>query len=379
MATTSKRDFYEVLGVERDATIDALKKAYRKLALQYHPDRNSGDPEAEEMFKEATQAYEVLSDPNKRESYDRFGHQGVQGGFGGGFNAEAFSDFGDIFGNFSEFFDEIFGGSRRGSSRAGGVARGGDLRYDVEITLEEAATGIEKTIEVPRHEACETCDGNGCAPGTSPVTCTNCHGAGQVRFSQGFFSISRPCPRCGGRGASIESPCSGCSGSGRFLTRRKLTVKVPAGTDTGLRLKVSGEGEGGIRGGPPGDLYIFLAVRPHEIFDRDGDDIICEVPISFIQAALGAEIEVPTLSGKARMKVPAGTQTHKIFRLRGKGLPNLRGHGGGDLFARVVVETPTKLNARQKELLEEFAKISGEQHNPIIQGFFEKVKDVFGG
>ena len=377
MSPTVKRDYYEVLGVPKTATPDELKKAYRKLALQYHPDRNPGDNEAEEKFKEATEAYEVLSDQNKRHAYDQFGHQGVQGGFGG-FNPEHFTDFNDIFGDFSDFFENFFGGGRRGR-RAGGGMRGEDLRYDLELTLEEVAEGTEKAIEVPRHEVCEACDGSGCAPGTSPTTCSQCGGAGQVRFSQGFFSVSRPCPRCGGRGQTIESPCVTCSGGGRVMKRKKLSVKIPAGADTGLRLKVSGEGERGIRGGPPGDLYIFVFVKKHELFQRDGDDIVCEVPVSFVQVALGAEIDVPTLFGKARMRIPAGTQTHKMFRLRGKGLPNIRHQGQGDQYVRTIVETPTKLSTRQKELLEEFAKISGEQHNPITQGFFEKVKDLFGG
>jgi molecular chaperone DnaJ len=378
MSATVKRDYYEVLGVNKSATPEEFKKAYRKLALQFHPDRNTGDPDAEEKFKEATEAYEVLSDPKKREAYDRFGHQGVQGGFGGGFNPDTFADFSDIFGDFSDFFEGLFGGGRR-ARRPGGAARGEDLRYDLELSLEEVAHGVEKKIDVPRHESCESCNGNGCAPGTNPATCTTCNGMGQVRFSQGFFSVSRPCPRCGGRGVIIESPCPTCSGAGRTLKRKKLSIKVPPGAETGLRLKVTSEGERGVRGGPPGDLYIFITVSPNELFERDGDDIVCEVPVSFVQAALGADIEVPTLFGKARMKIPAGTQTHKMFRLRGKGLPNLRQHGQGDQFVRVVVETPTKLTQRQKELLEEFAKISGEQHNPITQSFFDKVKEVFGG
>ncbi len=378
MTATIKRDYYEVLGVGKGVTPEELKKAYRKFALQYHPDRNTNDPEAEEKFKEATEAYEVLSDPKKREAYDRFGHQGVQGGFSGGFNPETFAEFSDVFGDFSDFFEGLFGGPRR-QRRPGGAMRGEDLRYDLELTLEEVAQGVEKKIDVPRHETCETCNGNGCSPGSSPTTCSACNGFGQVRFSQGFFSVSRPCPRCGGRGSTIDSPCTACSGAGRVLRRKKLSVKIPAGAETGLRLKVTGEGERGFRGGPPGDLYIFITVKPHELFERDGDDIVCEVPISFTQAALGAEIEVPTLFGKAKMKIPAGTQTHKMFRLRGKGLPNIRQHGQGDQFVRVMVETPTKLTTRQKELLEEFARVSGEQHNPITQGFFDKVKDMFGG
>ena len=298
MSSVTKRDYYEVLGVGRDADKEALKKAYRKLALQYHPDRNQGNPEAEEKFKEATEAYEVLSDPRKREAYDRFGHQGVESGFGGGFNAEAFQDFGDIFGgfgDFGDFFEGLFGGGRR---RRGSTNRGEDLRYDLELTLEEIGKETEKTIEIPRHEACESCQGSGCAPGTSPTTCSQCGGVGQVRFSQGFFSITRPCPRCGGRGQMIDTPCVGCTGSGRVLKKKKLSVKIPVGADTGLRLKVSGEGEKGVQGGPPGDLYIFIVIQPHELFQRDGDDIVCDVPISFAQAALGAEIEVPNLLGR---------------------------------------------------------------------------------
>jgi molecular chaperone DnaJ len=378
MSPIVKRDYYEILGVDRNATAEDLKKAYRKLALQYHPDRNQDDKDAEEKFKEATEAYEVLSDPKKREVYDRYGFEGVQGGFGGGFNPEQFSDFRDIFGDFGEFFESFFGGGRR-RARPGGAMRGEDLRYDLEITLEEAATGVEKSIDLPRHENCETCEGSGCQPGTSPVACSQCQGMGQVSYSQGFFSISRPCPRCGGRGQTIESPCPTCTGSGRTLKRKKLSVKIPAGADTGLRLKVTGEGERGIKGGPPGDLYIFITCAPHPLFKREGDDVLCEVPVSFTQVALGAEIEVPTLFGKARMKIPAGTQTHKLFRLRGKGVPNLRRQGQGDQYVQVVVETPTKLSAEQKESLEKFAKLSGEQHNPIATGFFDKVKEMFGG
>ncbi len=303
----------------------------------------------------------------------------MEGGFGGGFNPEAFQDFSDIFGgfgDFGDFFEGLFGGGRR--SRGPGN-RGEDLRYDLELTLEEIGKETEKTLEIPRHETCESCKGSGCAPGAKPATCSQCGGAGQVRFSQGFFSITRPCPRCGGRGQTIDSPCVTCNGSGRALKRKKLSVKIPMGADTGLRLKVSGEGERGIQGGPPGDLYIFIVVKPHELFQRDGDDIVCDVPISFTQAALGAEIEVPNLFGKARMKIPAGTQTHKMFRLRGKGLPNLRSRTPGDQYVRVIVETPTKLNSRQKELLEQFATESGEQHHPLAQGFFDKVKEMWGG
>ncbi|KXK39700.1 MAG: Chaperone protein DnaJ [Candidatus Hinthialibacteria bacterium OLB16] len=357
----------------------SLKKAYRKLALQYHPDRNSNDPSAEEKFKEATEAYEVLSDQKKNaKPMTVSGIRVCKGDFRED-SIRKHLPISPIFLVISRIFSRAFWWRPRQSRRSGGAVRGEDLRYDLEMTLEEVAHGVEKKIDVPRHETCEACNGTGCAPGTNPTSCTTCNGMGQVRFSQGFFSVSRPCPRCGGRGVMIESPCTGCSGAGRVLKRKKLSVKVPAGAETGLRLKVTGEGERGLRGGPPGDLYIFITLHPHELFERDGDDIICEVPVSFVQAALGAEIEVPTLFGKARMKVPAGTQTHKMFRLRGKGLPNLRSHGQGDQFVRVILETPTRLTQRQKELLEEFARISGEQHNPISKGFFDKVRDVFGG
>ncbi len=379
---TEKRDYYEVLGLNKSASKEEIKKSYRKLALKYHPDRNPGDTKAEDRFKEATEAYEVLSDPQKRQNYDQFGHAGVSGaGFGtGDFGGAAFRDFQDIFGDFSDIFDHFFGGvggrSRRSRSR---VQRGDDLRYDMEISLIEAYHGVEKEIDVPRQAVCDSCNGNGCAPGYSPETCSQCGGTGQVSMSQGFFSISRPCNRCGGTGQSIKNPCVKCHGSGRVMTRRKVQIKVPPGTLTGLKLKVQGEGEPGYFGGPPGDLYIVLSVSPHPIFQRDGDNILCDVPISITQAALGAEISVPTLNGKVNMKIPAGTQTGKIFKLNGKGMPNLRGYSRGDQLVRVTVETPTKLNARQRELLEEFAEISGEQTNPKSQSFFDKVKQVFGG
>ncbi|RJP34407.1 MAG: molecular chaperone DnaJ [Candidatus Omnitrophota bacterium] len=377
-----KRDYYEILGVKKNASKDEIKKAYRKLAMQYHPDRNQGNPQAEEKFKEATEAYEILSDPDKRRNYDQFGHAGVNAsGFGGAnFGGAAFRDFQDIFGDFNDIFDHFFGGaggrSRRSRSR---VQRGDDLRYDMEISLLEAYDGIDKQIEVPRQTLCDNCSGSGCAPGYSPETCTQCGGVGQVSMSQGFFSISRPCNRCGGTGQSIKHPCVQCHGSGRVMTRRKVNIKIPRGTMTGLKLKVQGEGEPGYHGGPPGDLYIVLSVAPHPIFQRDGDDVLCEIPISFTQAALGAEIPVPTLNGKVNMKVPAGTQTGKAFRLSGKGMPNLRGYGQGDQLVRVMVETPTRLTTRQRELLEEFAQISGENSHPQSKSFLDKVKEVFGG
>ncbi len=381
MATMAgKRDFYEVLGIKKNASKDEIKKAYRKLALKYHPDRNPGNTEAEDKFKEATEAYEVLSDDQKRSNYDQFGHAGVSaGGFGGAdFGGAAFRDFQDIFGDFSDIFDTFFGGGRSRRSR-NRIQRGDDLRYDLEISLMEAYNGVDRQIEVPRQTLCDNCNGSGCAPGYSPETCSQCGGTGQISLSHGFFSISRPCNRCGGSGQSITHPCVKCHGSGRVMTRRKVHVKIPRGAMTGLKLKVQGEGEPGFRGGPPGDLYIAISVAPHPIFKREGDDILCELPISFIQAALGAEISVPTLNGKVNMKVPAGTQTGKVFRLNGKGMPNLRGYGQGDELVRVSVETPTRLTSRQRELLEEFAKISGEETNPQSRSFFDKVKQVLGG
>lgn len=376
-----KRDYYEILGVGRNASPDEIKKAYRKLALKYHPDRNQGDKAAEDKFKEATEAYEILSDAEKRRNYDQYGHAGVgAGGFGnGGFGGAAFRDFQDIFGGFGDIFDEIFSGGRSGRRSQTRVSRGDDLRYDLHITLEEAYRGLEKPIEVPKQVACDACTGSGCAPGHKPSVCPQCNGSGQIRLSQGFFSISRTCNRCNGSGQIIKNPCVKCHGSGRTMSRRRVNVKVPAGSMTGLKLKIPGEGEAGLNGGPSGDLYIVLMVQDHPLFQRDGDDLICEMPISFPQAALGSEMKVPTLDGKVTMKIPAGAQTGQLFRLAGKGMPSLRGYGQGDQLVRVVVETPKRLTARQRELLEEFAKISGEETNPQSHSFFDKVKQVFGG
>lgn len=376
-----KRDYYEVLGVGRNASPDEIKKAYRKLALKYHPDRNQGDKSAEDKFKEATEAYEVLSNAEKRRSYDQFGHAGVgAGGFGnGGFGDAAFRDFQDIFGGFGDIFEEIFGGGRSRRQTQSRASRGDDLRYDLRISLEEAYRGMEKPIEVPRQVTCEACSGSGCAPGHKPSTCPQCNGSGQIRLSQGFFSISRTCNRCNGSGQIIKNPCVKCHGSGRSMSRRRVNVKIPPGSMTGLKLKIPGEGEAGFNGGPAGDLYIVLSVQDHPLFHRDGDDLVCEVPISFPQAALGAELRVPTMDGKVSMKVPSGTQTGQMFRLAGKGMPSLRGYGQGDQLVRVVVETPTRLTPRQRELMEEFAKISGEETNPQSSSFFDKVKQVFGG
>lgn len=371
-----KRDYYEVLGVSRNANSDEIKKAYRKLAMKYHPDRNSSDKNAEDKFKEATEAYEILSNPEKRSQYDQFGHAGVGAG---GFGDAAFHDFQDLFGGFGDIFEEIFGGGRSRRRSTSRHRRGNDLRYDLEISLEEAYRGVEKPIQVPKLINCDACGGSGCVPGHQPETCPQCNGSGQVRLAQGFFSISRTCNHCGGTGQIIKNPCVKCHGSGRAKSSSRVSVRIPPGAMTGLKLKVTGEGESGFNGGPPGDLYIVLIVQDHPVFQREDDDVICEVPISFPQAALGAEIKVPTLSGSVNMKLPAGTQTGKLFRLSGKGMPSLRGYGHGDQLVRVVVETPTRLTARQRELLEEFAAVSGEDTNPQSQSFFERVKQVFGG
>ncbi|MEW6235779.1 MAG: molecular chaperone DnaJ [Candidatus Omnitrophota bacterium] len=374
-----KRDYYEVLGVSKNASQDEIKKAYRKLALKYHPDRNPDDKDAVEKFKEATEAYEVLGDDSKRRDYDQFGHAGVGGAGFGGPGGAAFRDFQDIFGDFGDIFGEFFGGGRSRPRSRSRARRGDDLRYDLEISLIEAYKGVEKQIEVPRQTSCDACGGNGCATGSQPSTCPQCNGRGQINMAQGFFSISRTCNRCGGIGTVITNPCVKCHGTGRVMHRSKVKIKIPPGTMTGLKLKVAGEGEAGYFGGPPGDLYIVLLVAPHPIFEREGEDLVCEVPISIAQASLGAELRVPTLEGSVKMKVPAGTQTGKVFRLSGKGMPSLRGYGQGDQLVRVLVETPTRLTARQRELLEEFATISGEETNPQSRSFFDKVKQVFGG
>ena len=376
MPISDKKDFYQVLGVPRNATPEEIKKAYRKLALKYHPDRNPGDADAEEMFKEASEAYGVLSDQKKRTVYDQFGHDGLRGGSGGGYGG--FTDIHDIFGSFSDIFEDLFGGGGMGGARGrGGARRGDDLRYDLTLTLVEAASGCEQTLEVPRHETCHACSGAGAEPGSSPRTCPQCQGMGQVRFSQGFFSVSRMCDRCGGTGRIIENPCQTCQGSGLEMARRKLTVKIPAGVDTGIRLRMTGEGEAGLGSGPPGDLYIFLTVEPHPFFERHGDDLLCSVPITFVDACLSSEVEVPTLSGKVSLKVPAGTQSGKVFKLRGKGMPNPRGYGQGDIRVQVRVETPTHLSAKQKELLREFGEISGDKTYPEKKSFLEKLGEIF--
>ncbi|SFE75232.1 molecular chaperone DnaJ [Nitrosomonas sp. Nm166] len=366
----SKRDYYEVLGVSRDADENTIKKAYRRLAMKYHPDRNAGDVKSEEMFKEAKEAYEVLTDANKRAAYDQFGHAGVNASAAGGGGAQGFSD------AFSDIFGDIFG-TRSGRSS---MHRGSDLRYNLEISLEQAAHGAETKIRIPTMEQCETCHGDGAKPGTSPKTCSTCNGHGQVRMQQGFFSIQQTCPKCQGSGKIITHPCPTCHGVGRVKQQKTLTVKIPVGVDDGDRIRISGEGEAGLNGGPPGDLYVVIHLSAHPVFRREGDHLHCEIPISFTVAALGGEIEVPTLEGHAKIKVPAETQTGKVFRLRGKGIKGVRSHDKGDLLCHVIVETPVKLTARQKELLEELEAISlkdGPRHSPRAKSWMDKAREFF--
>jgi molecular chaperone DnaJ len=369
-----KRDYYEVLGVSRTATEEEIKKAYRKLALKWHPDRNpEARREAEERFKEISEAYQVLSDPERRAQYDRFGHAAFEpGGVGAGFDFTA--GFEDILG---DLFGDFFGTGRARASR-GRARRGQDLQYRLELSFEEAARGCERTISLPRLSPCEQCGGRGTRRGTAPRACPQCRGTGQIRFQQGFFSIAKTCGNCGGQGTIITDPCPACDGTGSVRRTYTVNIKVPAGVDTGSRLKLRGEGEAGSPGAPPGDLYVLLEVRDHPIFVREGTDIVCEVPVSFPQAALGAELEVPTLDGTARVKIPPGTQSGHVIRLKGKGIPELGGYGRGDQVVRVVVETPRKLSPRQRELLEEFARLSGEEVHPLSKSFFEKVKAMLG-
>lgn len=373
----AKRDYYEVLGVDRSADAEALKKAYRKLALQYHPDRNPDDPEAEDKFKEASEAYAVLSDADKRRTYDRFGHEGVAAGGGPGFG-----DFGDL-GAFGDVLNDLFGdlfgtrGGGGGGRRRGRGRRGADLRYQLDLELAEVLTGKDARITIPKMRPCGSCSGSGARAGTQPESCGRCRGTGQLMFQQGFFRISRPCDGCGGAGEVVRERCPSCRGQGRVESQQTLSVKVPAGVESGTRLRLAGEGEAGIEGGPPGDLYVDVLVRPHPFFERDGPDLHCQVPVTFVQAALGTEIDVPTLEGKVALRVPEGTQSGRVLRLAGKGLPALGHRGRGDLLARIFVEVPTKLTARQRELLEQFAEESGTEVSPVTKSFVEKLRDFF--
>ncbi|MCA0275912.1 MAG: molecular chaperone DnaJ [Proteobacteria bacterium] len=368
-----KADFYETLGVQKGADEKELKSAYRKMAMQFHPDRNPGDESCEARFKEINEAYDTLKDPQKRAAYDRFGHAAFEngmGGGGGGFNGA---------GGFADIFEDIFGdmmGRRQRSS--GGRERGADLRYNMEISLEEAFAGKTAQIRVPSSITCTDCSGSGAKPGTSPVTCSMCSGSGRVRASQGFFSIERTCPTCQGKGEMIKDPCTKCGGQGRVVEERSLAVNIPAGIEDGTRIRLAGEGEAGSRGGPTGDLYIFLSVKPHEFFQRDGADLYCKVPISMTTAALGGQFEVATLDGtQTRVKVPEGTQNGRQFRLKGKGMPVLRQPQVGDLYIQTAVETPQNLTRRQRELLEEFEKLSSTENSPQSSGFFSRMKDFF--
>ena len=368
----SEQDYYAILGVSRDASEQEIKTAYRKLAVKYHPDKNPGDREAEEQFKQAAEAYSVLGDPQKRAHYDRFGPSGL--GAAAGFDPSIFSEFGDIFGDFFGFGD-LFGGSPR---RRAAAQRGSDLRYDLEVSFREAAFGLKTQIRVPRLEACPACRGTGAAPGSGPAACPTCQGQGQVRYQQGFFSISRTCQQCQGSGQVVRHPCPECRGQGRLQREKTLELKIPAGVDSGSRLRVSGEGEAGPQGGPPGDLYVVLHVGEDEVFQRQDTHLYCTVPVSFPQAALGAELSVPTLEGEERLKIPEGTQSGSVFRLKGKGLASLNGRGRGDQFVTVKVVTPTKLNREQRKLLERLAETSQVDNKPLKKKFLEELKEIFG-
>jgi molecular chaperone DnaJ len=385
----TRRDYYEILGVQRSASDGDIKSAYRKLAMKYHPDRNPGDKAAEEKFKEAAEAYAILADAEKRSLYDRFGHAGVKSaaGAGAGFDPSVFQEFGDfadILGNMFGFGDLFGGGSRRRS----GPQRGADLRYDLEITFEESARGAETSIQIPRQENCETCHGSGAAPGSSPTTCPQCRGQGQVRFQQGFFTVARTCPQCRGAGRVVTKPCAACQGAGRVSKERKITVKIPPGIATGQQLRLQGEGEAGAGGGPAGHLYVVVHVQEHEFFRRDGVNLFCEIPVNFTTVALGGDIQVPTLDGPETVKVPEGTQTGTTLRLKGKGMPDVGGRGRGDLFATVQVKTPRKLSRDQRKLMEQLAaalppekfepRPRGEEDGHEERNLFDRVKDMFG-
>jgi molecular chaperone DnaJ len=379
----AKRDYYEILEVTREETADGIKKAYRRLAIKYHPDKNPGDKSAEEKFKELSHAYEILSDPQKRAAYDQYGHDAFDprararggGGFAGGGFHDPFDIFRDVFGGGGggSIFENLFGGGQDPT----GPQRGDDLRYDLQITLEEAALGCEKEITVTKLDKCDACNGSGAEPGSKMRQCGTCGGRGQVLTSRGIFSIAQTCPHCRGAGRILEKPCKKCHGNGKHEHTSKIKLRIPAGVEAGSRLRSSGNGEAGARGGPAGDLYVFLQVKPHEIFSREGDDLLCEVPVSFVQATLGAEIEVPTLEGRATIKIPAGTQPGALLRLKGRGVKNLQGYGQGDLHVRVQVEVPTHLNSEQKQKLQEFSALCDGKEAPLAQGFFEKARKFF--
>jgi molecular chaperone DnaJ len=374
----AKRDYYEVLGLSRGANEAEIKSAYRKLAIRYHPDKNPGDDAAEEKFKEAAEAYSVLSDSEQRARYDRFGHAGVSSGAAGAqanWGAQGFGGIEDILGDLFGFGD-VFGGGRSGGSRRGAAQRGADLRYDLEMTLEEASEGMTAQLRVPRLEACDSCKGSGAAPGTQPETCSGCNGTGQIRYQQGFFSVARTCGQCRGAGRVIRTPCEACKGAGRVEREKQIEVKIPAGVETGSRLRLAGEGEAGAQGGPAGDLYVVIHVKEHDLFERQGNNLYASVPVTFAQAALGAEVSVQTLDAQESLKVPAGTQTGTVFRLKGHGMPVLGGRGRGDLFISVTVVTPTTLTREQRKLLEQLAQI--EETDLSDKGLMDKVRDIFG-
>lgn len=379
----SKRDFYDVLGVSKGASPDEIKKAYRGKAKELHPDRNSGNPDAESQFKEANEAYEILKDDEKKAAYDRFGHAAFEGGMGGGGQrpGQGFGG-GDFSSAFSDVFDDLFGDFMGGQQRPGGgrrAARGSDLRYNLRVSLDEAFSGLQKTINVPTAVACSSCDGTGAEGGAEPTTCPTCSGMGKVRAQQGFFTVERTCPTCSGLGQIIKNPCKSCAGAGRVEKDRALNVNIPAGVETGTRIRLAGEGEAGMRGGPPGDLYIFVEVTAHDLFERDGVNLYCRVPVSMANAALGGPIEVPTIDGgRGRVQIPAGSQSGRQMRLRNKGMPALRGGGTGDMFIELAVETPVNLTSRQKDLLREFEDMS-EDNNPESKTFFSSVKSFWDG
>jgi len=371
----SKRDYYEVLGVGRTSTEQEIKSAYRRLAVQHHPDKNPNNTEAEDKFKEAAEAYSVLSDAEQRQRYDRFGHAGVSSGAGAAWGAPGFSGLEDILGDLFGFGD-VFGGGGRSGSRRSSAQRGADLRYDLEITLEDAAVGLTAPLRIPKLETCTACEGGGAAPGTQPETCQACSGAGQVRYQQGFFSVARTCATCRGSGRVIRNPCTECKGAGRVEKEKTMEVKIPAGVETGSRLRIQAEGEAGVNGGPAGDLYVVIHVAEHDQFERQGSNLYSSMPITFGQAALGSEVEVPTLDGEHSVKVPAGTQTGTVFRVKGKGMPVLGGRGRGDLYVAVTVVTPTTLTREQRKLLEQLAEI--ETKDLEDRGLVDKVRDIFG-